>query len=101
MKFEEFQRNVWGWSSERGIFEHSTATAQLLKAVSEMGELADAEAKNDLDAIIDAAGDILVCLVNYLAMRNIAVGQCLDKAWDEIKDRQGRMIEGGVFVKDE
>ena len=47
---------------------HSTALAQSLKAVSEVGELADATIKNDLDALKDAIGDVAVCLVNVAYM---------------------------------
>lgn len=68
-RFEQFQQNVQRWATERGIYEHSTALAQALKAVSEVGELCDAVIKNDRDALIDAIGDTAVCLVNVIAMR--------------------------------
>jgi len=64
MTFEQFCNNVEGWAEVRGIYEHSTALAQALKAVSEVGELADAVIKNDKVALIDAIGDVAVCLVN-------------------------------------
>ena len=70
MTFEEFQANVQGWSKERGIYEHSTALAQALKAVSEVGELADATIKNDIAELKDAIGDVAVCLVNVAYMDN-------------------------------
>lgn len=63
-RFEQFQQNVQRWATERGIYEHSTPLAQALKAVSEVGELCDAVIKNDRDALIDAIGDVAVCLVN-------------------------------------
>ena len=46
LTFEQLTRNVQEWSAARGIYEHSSARAQLLKAFSEMGELADAEIKD-------------------------------------------------------
>jgi len=70
MTFEQFRTNVEAWAAERGIYEHSTALAQALKAVSEVGELADAVIKNDRAALVDAIGDVAVCLVNYAAMEN-------------------------------
>lgn len=91
---------IENWAEARGIYTHSTAQAQLLKAVSEMGELADAEIKNDRDARIDAVGDVLVCLTNYCAMRGLSMHVCLASAWDQIKDRKGHMVPGGAFVKD-
>jgi hypothetical protein len=45
MTFEDFKTNVQQWATERGIYEHSTAVAQALKAVSELGELCDAVVK--------------------------------------------------------
>lgn len=89
------------WSEARGILKHSTATAQLLKAFEEMGELASATAKNKPDAIKDAVGDVLVCLINYAALQDIDMVQCLGLAYDQIKDRRGKMNELGVFVKEE
>lgn len=97
---KEFIFNVQSWADTRGIYDHSTSTAQLLKAISEVGELADAHAKNDRKEVIDAIGDVMVCLVNYCAMEDLTLEQCCESAWNEIKNRKGRMIEGGVFVKD-
>src|SRR5699024_9890193 len=59
------------WAEERGIYEHSTPEAQLLKALSELGELADAVIKNDREALIDAIGDVAVCMVNYAKMAGV------------------------------
>ena len=75
MTFEEFQANVQGWSKERGIYEHSNALAQALKAVSEVGELADATIKNDIAELKDAIGDVAVCLVNVAYLMQIEVDQ--------------------------
>lgn len=160
-RFEQFQQNVQLWATERGIYEHSTALAQALKAVSEVGELCDAVIKNDRDALIDAIGDTAVCLVNVLRMSghgpfgferlvisrgeldvsagvlahsvgNITLNwyidepgytvpnclealadlealsvtagldfdDCCESAWQTLKDRKGRMVAGGAFVKE-
>ena len=101
LTFEQLTRNVQEWAAARGIYAPSNARAQLLKAFSEMGELADAEITWDGLAARDAVGDVLVCLINFCAMRDLDITDCLAAAWDEIKDRKGRMIPGGAFVKDE
>lgn len=101
LTFEQLTRNVQEWAAARGIYAHSSARAQLLKAFSEMGELADAEVKGDGLAARDAVGDVLVCLINFCAMSGLDITDCLAGAWDEIRDRKGRMIPGGAFVKDE
>jgi len=97
----ELERLIAMWAQERGIYEHSTHTAQLLKAMSEMGELADAEVKGGEPEKIDAVGDIIVCLINYARMSGFTIDCALAAAYDEIKDRKGRMVPGGAFVKDE
>ena len=97
--FETYQELVEEWAEARGILTNSTATAQLLKTVSEVGELADAHNKMNKAAIVDGVGDILVCLINYCAIQNIDPVQCLAVAYNEIKDRKGFLNANGVFVK--
>lgn len=77
MNFEELNLAIIQWAKDREIYKHSSAQAQLLKAVSELGELADAEVKGDQDARIDAIGDTLLCLVNYAALRGLTLTECL------------------------
>lgn len=101
MDWKELIRVVEFWAEVRGIFAHSTPQAQLLKAVSEMGELCDAEVKKDEWGQQDAVGDVLVCLIIYCAMKNIDIKDCLSQAYEEIKHRKGAMVEGGAFVKEE
>lgn len=100
MTLEDFKNNVQQWSTDRGIYAHSTVEAQTLKAVSEMGELADAVIKSDTDDIEDAIGDVVVCLVNVAHMSGLDFEGCCYRAWYEIKNRSGRMIPGGAFVKE-
>lgn len=99
VNFEELERKVLYWSQERRIIPNATPVSQLLKAVSEMGELCDAEGKKDRKASEDAVGDILVCLINYCALRNMDMVKCLAGAYDEIKDRKGWLMPDGTFVK--
>ena len=71
MNFETFKTNVEQWATERGIYEHSTPQAQLLKALSELGELADAVIKDRRNDLIDAIGDVATCMVNYAKMTGV------------------------------
>ena len=77
LTFEQLTRNVQEWAAARGIYEHSSARAQLLKAFSEMGELADAEIEDDGTAAADAVGDVLVCLINYCTLYGLGITDCL------------------------
>lgn len=88
------------WAQDRGIYEHSTPQAQTLKAMSELGELADNILKGRHEAAKDDIGDVIVCLINVAAMTGTNLSECLQQAWDDIKDRKGRMMPGGAFVKE-
>jgi NTP pyrophosphatase (non-canonical NTP hydrolase) len=100
LSFEQLRANVQQWAADRGIYTHSTLHAQVLKAVSEMGELADAAIKGDPCALEDAIGDVVVCLINAAVMAEVEPEVCFARAWNEIKDRRGRMVAGGAFVKE-
>jgi NTP pyrophosphatase (non-canonical NTP hydrolase) len=62
--------------------------------------LADATIKNDKDGILDAVGDVMVCLVNYCALQDINLVSCMEVAYDQIKNRKGFLLPNGVFVKE-
>lgn len=98
---KELEQNFIEWAKARGIYEHSDAKSQLLKGVSEMGELADAVCKGQHEKIVDGIGDVIVCLTHVAFMSGTDLTECMHKAWQDIKDRKGRMVAGGVFVKDE
>lgn len=100
MSWTDVEMKVIRWSEARGIIQNSDAKTQLLKAVSEMGELADAVNKRDRGAVIDGLGDVLVCLINVAAIEGLDLAQCLSAAYDEIKDRKGYLTKEGVFIKE-
>jgi NTP pyrophosphatase (non-canonical NTP hydrolase) len=91
--------NVEQWGRDRRIVPNSTPQAQLLKSMSEMGELADATLKKDVPEIVDGIGDVLVTLILYAALQNLDIEDCLESAYNEIKDRRGTLTPEGVFVK--
>lgn len=97
--FEQLEDLVIHWAYQRGIYENSGATKQFLKAVSEMGEVADGLAKMNMAEIKDGVGDTLVCLINFCEMLGTSPTECLEIAYDEIKGRKGEMVNG-VFMKE-
>ena len=99
--FNYLELEIVRWAEQRGIIPNSTPEAQLLKAVSELGELADATLKKDLEKIADGVGDVMVCLINYCALQDLNLVDCLESAYEEIKDRKGTMMPNGVFVKEQ
>ena len=72
---------------------------QYLKVVEEVGELAAALARADMKLIKDSIGDTVVTLVALCETLNIDFNECVNQAYDEIKDRKGKLVDG-VFVKD-
>lgn len=99
----ELVKNVQAWFEERQILENSTPVKQMNKLAEELLELNTACAKNcyeynDAD-IIDAIGDMQVVLIGICKMYNLDFDGCLNRAYEEISKRTGKMING-VFVKD-
>ena len=95
-----YQLQVVMWGEKRGIIQNSDSKTQLLKAFSEMGELADAITKRDRDGIVDGLGDVLVCLTMVAAIEDVDLKHCFASAYEEIKNRKGYLNREGVFVKD-
>jgi NTP pyrophosphatase (non-canonical NTP hydrolase) len=100
MSYADVEIKIIQWAEARKIIPNSTPEVQLIKAMSEIGELADATLKNDQEAIMDAVGDVMVCLVNYCALQDINLVNCMELAYDQIKNRRGRLLPSGVFQKE-
>ena len=56
--------------------------------------------KNDQEAIVDSVGDVMVCLVNYCALQDINLVDCMEVAYDQTKNRRGTLLANGLFVKE-
>jgi len=100
MSYAQIEMEIIRWAEARKIIPNSTPDTQLLKAMSELGELADATIKKDREGIIDGVGDVMVCLVNYCALQDVDLVKCMESAYEEIKHRKGTLMPNGVFVKE-
>lgn len=100
MTWNIVEMDVIRWSEARGIIPNSTSFAQYKKAQEEMLELQTAIVDRDRAGIIDGLGDVLVCLINVAALEDVSLTDCLDAAYQEIKDRRGYMNKDGIFVKE-
>lgn len=87
------------WATEKGIYKSGDAKTQYLKLMEEAGELAEAILKNDEPEVIDAIGDMVVVLTNLAKLRGHNIEDCITSAYDVIKSRQGKMVNG-TFVKE-
>ena len=86
------------WAEDKGIYKSGDARTQYVKLMEEAGELAQAILKNDEPEVIDAIGDMVVVLTNLAKLRGHNIEDCIKSAYDVIKSRQGKMING-TFVK--
>jgi len=101
MSYTYLENEIIIWATQRKIIPNSNPQTQLLKAVSELGELADATIKKQPEKIADGVGDVMVCLIVYCALQDINLVDCMELAYEEIKNRKGTLLSNGVFVKDE
>jgi len=86
------------WAAEKGIYTKGDSKTQYIKLLEETGELAKALLNNDKPEIIDAIGDIVVVLTNLAKLEDLKIEECVVSAYDVIKNRKGKMING-TFVK--
>lgn len=87
------------WSKERNI-DKANPKDQMLKLMEEVGELANALARNDNNQIVDALGDIQVVLIILHQQLGKEVSGTLEAAYGVIKNRKGKTVNG-IFVKEE
>ncbi len=102
------EQDIINWGIARNIIgpeSQSNKKKQCDKTLEEVIELHDAIILDSFDNLTsrkearDAIGDIIVTLVLQARMWGLTITECLDAAWDEIKDRKGRMVDG-IFVKE-
>jgi NTP pyrophosphatase (non-canonical NTP hydrolase) len=87
------------WAEEKGILSKATPLTQEMKTQEEVDELYHAILDDNRDAIKDAIGDIMVTLIIQCKMQGMDLQDCLESAYNVIKNRTGKMVDG-VFVKD-
>ena len=63
----------------------------------QLGELSDSLCKGK--DFRDDVGDIMVVLINILVRNGVTIDECLEIAYNDIKDRKGKMVDG-VFIKE-
>lgn len=93
----ELIEKVKQWAHDRNLINGSDSKTQCLKLMAEVGELADSINKHDI--IADDIGDCLVVLTIIAEQHNLSLSDCLETAYNDIKDRRGIMLDG-VFIKE-
>jgi NTP pyrophosphatase (non-canonical NTP hydrolase) len=87
------------WASDRGLYKKGDPKTQALKLVEEVGETCRAILKGNQSDIEDGIGDAVVVLTNLAHLCDTDIEHCIELAYNEIKDRTGKM-DNGTFKKD-
>ena len=87
------------WAEDRGLYHKGDPKTQTLKLMEEAGEICRAVLKKDEPEIIDGIGDCVVVLTNLAHLSGTSIEECIDAAYNEIKNRTGKM-SNGTFKKD-
>ena len=97
MKNLNYEKLIGQWHRDRNLIDGSTDKDQYMKLIQEAGELSGSLCKGK--DIKDDIGDMMVVLINIMVRNNLTMQECLAVAYEDIKDRKGKMIDG-VFVKE-
>ena len=90
---------IYNWFDEKGLHD---PVMQVVKHLEEAGEIAHEITRNRLDSdeLKDAIGDQFVTLVGIAHHLDFDLSECINMAYQEIRDRKGKVIAGS-FVKEE
>lgn len=100
MTFKQLETAVLAWADERGLLDDFNPNAQAAKMIEEASEILMGMAHNNYDEIVDGIGDTVVTLILLAHMYGATTTACLQAAYDEIKDRKGKTVNG-QFIKEE
>ncbi|WP_105965866.1 MazG-like family protein [Staphylococcus chromogenes] len=90
-------KQVEQWSIDKGL-HNGNPDRQALKVWEESGEIAKAMSRNRIKELKDGIGDTVVTLIILAQQHGWTLEECLQYAYDEIKDRTGE-TRNGTFIK--
>jgi hypothetical protein len=93
----DYEQLIAQWHRDRNLIDESSDKDQFMKLLQEVGELSDSLCKGK--DFRDDVGDIMVVLINILVRNGVTIDECLEIAYNDIKDRKGKMVDG-VFIKE-
>ena len=97
MKLEQYESMIKQWHIDRNLIDGATDKDQVCKLIQEVGELSDSVCKGR--DVSDDIGDCIVVLINIAVRNGLTLEQCMAQAYNDIKDRKGRMVDG--IMRDE
>ncbi len=96
----ELINKIITWGYNRKITINGQPMTQAIKTLEECHELLEAINKDDKKEIMDAIGDIVVTLVMQCELQDFNLEDCVEAAYNEIKDRRGTLNKVGDFIKE-
>jgi len=96
----KYEHEIIEWAEQRGLINSGNERNQLIKTYEELGEVSRALLKNDRNALIDGLGDVMVTLIIFSRIKGIVLEDCIEEAYNVIKNRTGKTVNG-VFIKNE
>ncbi len=112
MKEMNILEKIIDWADQRNILAQGTFSGQFLKCIEELEKVDEAysnflkqeplskECFKAMDALKTELGDVLVTLILLCDFAGSDTIECLELAYEKIKDRKGKMVDG-QFVKEE
>ena len=97
---DELIKNIKNWAEEKNLLKRENSKTQMLKVLEEVGETAGALLKNKNQEILDGLGDSFVTLIILCYQLGLEPKECLQAAWDEIKNRKGKTVNG-TFIREQ
>ena len=94
---DQLVEQVQQWSIDKDL-HNGNSDRQALKFYEEAGEVASALSRGQMDALKDGIGDTVVTLIILAQQHDMTLQECLQYAYDEIKGRTGRTVNG-TFIK--
>ena len=91
--------NVRVWADQKNLLKKENSKAQMLKVLEEIGETAGALLKKNNKELIDGLGDSFVTLIILCYQQDLEPKDCLQAAWNEIKNRKGKTVNG-TFIRE-
>lgn len=95
---DQLVEQVQQWSIDKDLHK-GNSDRQALKFYEEAGEVAAALSRGNLEALKDGIGDTVVTLIILAQQHDMTLQECLQFAYDEIKGRKGKTING-TFIKE-
>jgi NTP pyrophosphatase (non-canonical NTP hydrolase) len=96
---DELIYQIEEWSKDR-FLDKADSSKQFLKVTEEVGEVARSLARSDQEGLKDGIGDVVVTLIILGQQNGLSLEECLQCAYNEIKERKGEMVNG-IFVKED